>query len=172
MCTVLSHQAFHRPLGLGTTCLNEQAEIDYPTEKRRCVFVLPGWNGKLHTFKIVTLLASKIIPGATDRIKVTRFLSLSLSHTHRHTQTHTDTHTHTHTHKPFLELCGMARFQLCLKWGPGLRRQCAHRPPCLAWLPQDTEPHLAPGCWAPTVSLQPDPSACPQSPFSTTPPAL
>ena len=107
MCTVLSHQAFQRPLGLGTTCLNEQAEIDYPTEKRRCVFVLPGWNGKLHTFKIVTLLASKIIPGATDRIKVTRFLSLSLSHT----QTHTDTHTHTHTHKPFLELCGMARFE-------------------------------------------------------------
>ena len=96
MCTVLSHQAFHRPLGLGTTCLNEQAEIDYPTEKRRCVFVLPGWNGKLHTFKIVTLLASKIIPGATDRIKVTRFLSLSLSLSH--TQTHTDTHRHTHAH--------------------------------------------------------------------------
>lgn len=85
MHTVLSHQAFLRPLGLGTTCLNEQAETDYPTEKR-FVFVLPGWNVKLHTFKIVTFLASKIIPGATDRIKVTRVLCLSLSHTQAHKQ--------------------------------------------------------------------------------------
>ena len=56
-------------------------------QKRDLFFVLPGWNVKLHTSKIVTFFASKIIPGATDRIKVTRFLCLSISHTHAHTQT-------------------------------------------------------------------------------------
>lgn len=53
MSTVLSHQVSLMLLGLGTTRLNEQAETDYPAEKR-FVFVLPGCNVKLHTFKIVT----------------------------------------------------------------------------------------------------------------------
>ena len=92
MSTVLSHQVFLMLLGLGTTRLNEQAETDYPAEKR-FVFVLPSCNVKVHTFKIGTFLASKIIPGATDRIKVTRLLCLSHTCTCTHTRTHTRIHT-------------------------------------------------------------------------------
>ena len=48
--------------------------------------------------KIVTCIASKVIPGTTDRIKGTTF------------SCYTHTHTHIHT-EPFLVLCDVARFE-------------------------------------------------------------
>lgn len=107
--------------------------------------------------KIVTCIASKIIPGTTDRIKGTRF----------------SCYTHTHTQRALPGALRRGKIwdpldQLRLKRGPGLRRQCT-RPPRF---PGARNSALVSGFWGP-CSLTPSlPLRVPRATFSTTLPAL